>query len=71
MHIFVLRVRDPTDESFPLQILKGGRKVLCGTQSGVLQVFSWGDWGDVSDRFPGHPQSVQCMLKVCISPLQI
>eukprot|EP00281_Chroomonas_sp_CCMP1168_P027158 CAMPEP_0206248846 /NCGR_PEP_ID=MMETSP0047_2-20121206/20590_1 /ASSEMBLY_ACC=CAM_ASM_000192 /TAXON_ID=195065 /ORGANISM="Chroomonas mesostigmatica_cf, Strain CCMP1168" /LENGTH=366 /DNA_ID=CAMNT_0053674523 /DNA_START=51 /DNA_END=1151 /DNA_ORIENTATION=- len=52
------------DEFLSCQIMKHGRKVVCGTQSGTLSIFSWGDWGDVSDRFPGHPESVECMVKV-------
>ncbi|OQR96269.1 transmembrane protein [Thraustotheca clavata] len=42
----------------------GGKKVVCGSQDGVLVIFSWGTWGDMSDRFPGHPDSVETMLKV-------
>jgi len=30
----------------------------------VLGVFSWGDWGDITDRFPGHPHSIDTMLKL-------
>ena len=44
--------------------IKDGRKVICGTQSGVIIVFSWGRWGDCTDRYPGHPESVDCLLKV-------
>jgi WD40 repeat protein len=44
--------------------MKGGRKVICGTQNGVLNVWSWGTWGDISDRFPGHPQSIDALLKI-------
>jgi WD40 repeat protein len=55
---------DQEDELLSLQIMKNGKKVVCGTQEGVLSVFSWGTWGDVSDRFPGHPQSVDALLKV-------
>jgi hypothetical protein len=47
-----------------VQILKGGRKVVAGTQDGVMLMFSWDQWGDCSDRFPGHPEAVDCMLKV-------
>lgn len=47
-----------------VQCIKGGRKVICGTQEGVILVFSWDRWGDCSDRFPGHPQAVDSMLKV-------
>jgi WD40 repeat protein len=55
---------DQEDELLSIQVLKSGRKVVCGTQQGVLAVWSWGTWGDVSDRFPGHPASIDCMLKV-------
>mmetsp|Transcript_22499 Transcript_22499/g.32854 ORF Transcript_22499/g.32854 Transcript_22499/m.32854 type:complete len:389 (-) Transcript_22499:160-1326(-) len=51
-------------EIHSVEILKHGRKVICGTQDGVILIFSWGRWGDCSDRFPGHPQTVDCMLKV-------
>ena len=47
-----------------VEIIKGGKKAVCGTQEGVLLVFSDGKWGDCSDRFPGHPDSVDCMLKI-------
>jgi WD40 repeat protein len=47
-----------------VQCIKGGRKVICGTQEGVILTFSWDRWGDCSDRFPGHPQAVDSMLKV-------
>jgi hypothetical protein len=38
-------------------VLKHGKKVAVGCQSGVLSIFSWGYWNDCSDRFPGHPES--------------
>lgn len=47
-----------------VQIIKGGRKVVAGTQDGVMLLFSWDRWGDCSDRFPGHPEAVDCMWKV-------
>ena len=52
------------DELLSLCVLKGGKKVICGTQDGVLAVWSFGIWGDISDRFPGHPQSIDAILKV-------
>jgi WD40 repeat protein len=59
------RLSDPQDdELLSLKIMKNGRKVVCGTQEGVLSVFSWGTWGDCSDRFPGHPSSIDALLKV-------
>nr|CCA14958.1 conserved hypothetical protein [Albugo laibachii Nc14] len=52
------------DELLSVCIIKNGRKVVCGSQDGVLVIFSWDTWGDMSDRFPGHPDSVETMLKV-------
>lgn len=47
-----------------LEVIKDGRKVVCGTQEGVILTFSWGKWGDCTDRYPGHPHPVDCMLKI-------
>ena len=58
------RSDDQEDELLSLAVLKHGKKVVCGTQQGVLNVWSWGTWGDISDRFPGHPASIDSMLKV-------
>jgi WD40 repeat protein len=55
---------DQDDELLSVKIMKNGKKVVCGTQEGVLSVFSWGTWGDCSDRFPGHPSSIDALLKV-------
>ena len=44
--------------------LQGGRKVVCGTGDGILNLFSWGEWGDISDRFPGHPLSIDSCVAV-------
>jgi len=52
------------EELLSLEVIKGGKKVVCGTQDGVLGVFNWGIWADVSDRVPGHPNSVETMVKL-------
>lgn len=52
------------DELLSIQLMKNGKKVVCGTGEGVLAVFSYGTWGDVSDRFPGHPSSVETLVKI-------
>ena len=44
--------------------MKNGRKVVAGSQDGILDIFSYGKWEDISDRYPGHPQSVDAMAKV-------
>eukprot|EP00566_Odontella_aurita_P012721 CAMPEP_0113541322 /NCGR_PEP_ID=MMETSP0015_2-20120614/8967_1 /TAXON_ID=2838 /ORGANISM="Odontella" /LENGTH=477 /DNA_ID=CAMNT_0000441215 /DNA_START=94 /DNA_END=1524 /DNA_ORIENTATION=- /assembly_acc=CAM_ASM_000160 len=52
------------DELLSVCALKGGRKVACGTAGGVLGIWSYGTWGDTSDRFPGHPAGVDALLRV-------
>lgn len=54
---------DADDELLSVAVVKGGKKVVCGTTSGVLNVWSWGYWNDCSDRFPGHPDSVTAIVK--------
>uniref|UniRef100_A0A452ZMN3 Anaphase-promoting complex subunit 4 WD40 domain-containing protein n=1 Tax=Aegilops tauschii subsp. strangulata TaxID=200361 RepID=A0A452ZMN3_AEGTS len=41
-----------------------GQKVVCGTPSGALLLYSWGHFKDCSDRFLGHAQSVDNLLKL-------
>jgi WD repeat-containing protein 55 len=61
----VIRQSDPQDdELLSLCIIKDGKKVICGTTEGVLSIFSYGTWGDVSDRYPGHPSSIDAILKI-------
>ncbi|CAG9460369.1 unnamed protein product [Pedinophyceae sp. YPF-701] len=52
---------DADDEMLSLALARGGSKVLVGCQSGVISIFSWGYWNDCSDRFPGHPSSVDAI----------
>jgi len=54
---------DADDELLSVAVVKNGRKVVCGTTSGVLNIWSWGYWQDCSDRFPGHPDSVTSIVK--------
>ncbi|KAG2436201.1 hypothetical protein HXX76_006513 [Chlamydomonas incerta] len=53
---------DNDDELLSCCVAKGGKKVVAGTQSGVLHLYSWGYFNDCSDRFPGHPESVQALV---------
>jgi WD repeat-containing protein 55 len=54
---------DIEDELLSIKVIKNGKKVVCGSANGVLNVWSYGTWGDISDRFPGHPKSVDALLK--------
>ncbi|KND01423.1 uncharacterized protein SPPG_03228 [Spizellomyces punctatus DAOM BR117] len=52
------------DELLCVEVVRNTTKAVVGTQDGVLLLFSWGDWGDCTDRFPGHPSSVDSIVKV-------
>lgn len=52
------------DELLSVVIMKHGRKVICGTQTGALLLYSWGHFKDCSDRFLGHPMSVDTLVKL-------
>ncbi|KAK1310926.1 hypothetical protein QJS10_CPA08g00685 [Acorus calamus] len=52
------------DELLSIVTMKNGRKVACGTQTGALLLYSWGHFKDCSDRFLGHPMSVDTLLKI-------
>lgn len=45
-----------------LMIVQEGEKIVCGTGEGTLEFFNWGQWGNISDRYPGHPMSVDCIV---------
>ncbi|XP_067948583.1 WD repeat-containing protein 55-like [Watersipora subatra] len=49
-------------ELLSIAIMKNNSKVVCGDGDGSLQIFNWGEWGNISDRYPGHPSSIDCML---------
>ena len=52
------------DELLSCTFIKKSSKLLCGTQEGILSLFSKDIWCDVSDRYPGHPQSIDALLKI-------
>jgi len=52
------------DELLSIAIVRQGSKVVCGTQTGPLPIFSWGNFGDQKDRIKGHPMSVDAMVKL-------
>ena len=49
---------------YTLFLFQRGEKVVCGCGEGELNMFTWGQWGNISDRFPGHPMSVDCMVPI-------
>lgn len=53
------------DELLSVVIMKNGRKVVCGSQTGTLLLYSWGYFKDCSDRFVDlSPNSVDALLKL-------
>ncbi|XP_074307608.1 WD repeat-containing protein 55 [Silene latifolia] len=53
------------DEPLSIVIMKNGRKVICGTQTGTLLLYSWGFFSDCSDRFVDlRPNPVDALLKL-------
>lgn len=52
------------DELLCLDIIKGGKKVICGSATGVLNIYSWGEWGDISDRYPTEHSEVESICTV-------
>ncbi|KAJ1679802.1 hypothetical protein EV182_001299 [Spiromyces aspiralis] len=52
------------DELLSVAVMMDGKKVITGTQDGVIGIFSYGMFGDVTDRFPGHPQSIDTICKL-------
>ncbi|XP_071731144.1 WD repeat-containing protein 55-like [Rutidosis leptorrhynchoides] len=53
------------DEPLSIVIMKNGRKVICGTESGTLLLYSWGFFKDCSDRFTAlSPNPVNALLKL-------
>jgi len=55
---------DLEEDLLSMEVVKGGRKVVCGTSEGTLLIFSWGNWDGPSDSLPGHPESVGSLLKL-------
>lgn len=60
----IARSDNEEEDLLSVVIMKNGRKVVCGSGEGTLNIFSWGDWGDMSDRFPGHPSTVDSICKL-------
>eukprot|EP01035_Chromulina_nebulosa_P018101 gene18101-23752_t len=58
------RSDDQEAELSCVEIFKNNKKVVCGTQEGSMVVFSWDRWEDCNDRFTGHPESIDCILKI-------
>ncbi|OLY79868.1 WD repeat-containing protein JIP5 [Smittium mucronatum] len=52
------------DELLSSQVIRNGTKLAVGMQSGCLGIFSYGQFGDVTDRVLGNPSSIENLCKV-------
>ena len=52
------------DKLLSVVLMKNSQKLLVGTQDGTLCLYLYGKWEDMSDRYPGHPHSINTLLKV-------
>lgn len=52
------------DELLCLDIIKNGKKVICGSATGVLNIYSWGEWGDISDRYPTRSDEIESVCSI-------
>ncbi|KAK7393264.1 hypothetical protein VNO78_21814 [Psophocarpus tetragonolobus] len=53
------------DELLSVVLMKNGRKVICGSQTGIILLYSWGCFKDCSDRFTDlSSNSIDTMLKL-------
>ena len=43
---------------------KKAKKLLCGMNEGVIGIFSWGNFGDYTDRCTDHPDAVESMANL-------
>ncbi|KAG5639747.1 hypothetical protein H0H81_000027 [Sphagnurus paluster] len=56
---------DQEDELLSIVSIKGGSKVVVGTQIGILSIFNRNaGWGDCVDRVPGHPHSIDALCNL-------
>ena len=52
------------DEVLSVCPMPNKKRILCGTQSGAIQAFDWGAWGEPVHTYRGHPNSVEAIVVV-------
>lgn len=56
---------DQEDELLSVVAIKGGQKLVVGTQLGILSIFNRrSGYGDCVDRIPGHPHSIDALCNI-------
>ncbi|KAJ3248089.1 WD domain repeat-containing protein 55 [Chytriomyces hyalinus] len=71
LSVFDIRKKKPIkvsdnqeDELLSVTVLKNTKKAVVGSEDGILSIFSWNNWGDCTDRIPGHPGAIESILKM-------
>lgn len=62
LSVVIIKVNIFIIQKYDFLIIQNGKKAVVGTQEGILTIWSWGDWGDMNDRYPGHPHSIDTMV---------
>ena len=58
---FMLLVSCNTHSKLTMFSIQDGKKVACGTGDGTINIFSWGEWGDISNRIPTQAASIDVL----------
>jgi len=71
MAIYDLRKNDAIDrtntlddEFLSITLMKNNETAVCGSQSGIIYMYKYGVWYQQEERLPGHPQSIDTMVKI-------
>ncbi|KAJ3067230.1 WD domain repeat-containing protein 55 [Podochytrium sp. JEL0797] len=72
LSVFDIRKKKPIkvsdnqeDELLSVVVVKDTKKAVVGSEDGILSLFSWDNWGDLTDRIPtGHPDAINSILKL-------
>ncbi|KAJ3101162.1 WD domain repeat-containing protein 55 [Phlyctochytrium planicorne] len=51
-------------ELLSVTFVRDCKKAVVGTEEGTLLFFNFGNWGDCTDRFPGHPSSIDAICRI-------
>lgn len=58
------RTEELEEDILSIEYIRNGTKLVAGTSEGVLLLYNFGNWDGPIDSFPGHPQSIDCILKM-------
>jgi WD40 repeat protein len=68
LSVFDIRKKQPffsecqDDELLSITSIRNHEKIIVGTSSGTLLIFSYGNFGDCTDRFTKHKDSINALL---------